>query len=94
MAVVLAQQARAGISAGRRWGTPDTHSQCLWAWGVGGGKPTRKGLTPRRKSSAAPWSVRGCQQLRLCLGLVRALVLIGGKEDGPGAKGTVSLLLP
>lgn len=55
---------------------PDMHSQHhlrLSVLGVEGGKPTRKGLTPRRKSLAALWSFRGCQQLRLCLGLVRAL---------------------
>lgn len=51
---------------------PDTHSQrCLRlsVLGVGGGKPTREGLTPRRKSLAVPWSFRGCQQLRLVLAL-------------------------
>lgn len=56
---------------------PDTHSQrCLRlsVLGVGGGKHRREGLTPRRTSLAVPWSFRGCQQLRLCLGLVRALV--------------------
>lgn len=74
---------------------PDTHSQrCLRlsVLGVGGGKPTREGLTPRRKSLAVPWSFRGCQQLRLCLGLVRALAW--EEKDWPGAMGTVSLLLP
>lgn len=39
-----------------------------------------------------PWSFRGCQQLRLCLGLVRALAW--ERKDWPGAMGTVSLLLP
>lgn len=37
------------------------------AVGVWGGKTTQEVLTPRRKSPAALWSFRGCQQLRLCL---------------------------
>lgn len=66
---------------------PDTLSQGhlrLSVLGVGGGKSTRKGLTSRRKSSAAPWSFRGCQQLRLCLRLVRALAW---ERTGQGQRG-------
>lgn len=54
--------------------------------GVGGGHHTQKGPTPRRKSSAAPWPFRGCQQLRLCLGLDRALGT-GKRRTGQGQRG-------
>lgn len=57
----------------------------------GSGKATQEVLTPRRKSSAALRSFRGCQQLRLCLGLVRAPLL---EREGKGGRGTISLLLP
>lgn len=94
--LLLAQSGRDGGNTPHGRGMdPDTNSQrCLRlsVLGEGGGKPTREGLTPRRKSLAVPWSFRGCQQLRLCLGLVRALGW--ERKDWPGAMGTVSLLLP